>query len=41
MAALGKGIARRVKQSVECFAATGPGNTKRLTDIHPPQYQTS
>ena len=38
MAALDKGIARRVKQSVERFAATGAGNTKRLTDIHPPQY---
>ena len=39
MAALDKGIARRVKQSVERFAATGAGNTKRLTDIQPPQYR--
>ena len=39
MAALDKGIARRVKQSVERFAATGAGSTKRLTDIHPPQYR--
>ena len=37
MAALDKGIARRVQQSVERFAATGSGNTKRLTDIQPPQ----
>jgi hypothetical protein len=30
MADLDKGIARRVKQSVERFAETGVGNVKRL-----------
>lgn len=39
MAALDKGIARRVKQSVERFAATGAGNVKRLQDIVPPEYR--
>ena len=37
MAALDKGIARRVKQTVERFAVTGAGNVKRLQDIDPPQ----
>ena len=39
MAALDKGIARRVKQTVERFAATGAGDVKRLQDIHPPEYR--
>lgn len=39
MAALDKGIARRVKQSVERFAETGTGNVKRLQDIHPPEFR--
>ncbi len=39
MAALDKGIARRVKQSVERFAATGAGNTKRLRAVDPPEYR--
>ena len=39
MAALDNGIARRVKQSVERFAATGAGNTKRLQGIDPPQFR--
>ncbi len=39
MAALQKGIARRVKQAVERFAATGAGNVKRLQSIDPPEYR--
>lgn len=35
MGALDKGIARRVKQSVERFAATGAGNSKRLQRYRP------
>ena len=38
MADLDKGIARRVKQSVERFAETGAGNIKRLKDIDPPEF---
>ena len=39
MAALDKGIARRVKQAVERFAHTGAGNVKRLQGIDPPEYR--
>jgi mRNA-degrading endonuclease RelE of RelBE toxin-antitoxin system len=39
MAALDKGIARRVKQSVERFADTGAGSVKRLQGLDPPQYR--
>jgi mRNA-degrading endonuclease RelE of RelBE toxin-antitoxin system len=39
MADLDKGIARRVKQSVERFAETGAGNVKRLQDIDPPEFR--
>jgi mRNA-degrading endonuclease RelE of RelBE toxin-antitoxin system len=39
MAALDKGIARRVKQSVERFAETGSGNVKRLQGIDPPEFR--
>ncbi len=39
MAALDKGIARRVKQAVERFAETGAGNVKRLHGIDPPEYR--
>jgi mRNA interferase RelE/StbE len=39
MAALDKGIARRVKQSVERFAETGAGNIKRLQGIDPPEFR--
>jgi mRNA-degrading endonuclease RelE of RelBE toxin-antitoxin system len=39
MAALDKGIARRVKQAVERFADTGAGNVKRLQAIDPPEYR--
>ncbi len=39
MAALDKGIARRVKKAVERFAETGAGNVKRLQDIDPPEYR--
>ena len=39
MAALDKGIARRVKQAVERFADTGASNVKRLQGIDPPEYR--
>jgi mRNA interferase RelE/StbE len=39
MAALDKGIARRVKQAVERFPDTGSGNVKRLQGIEPPEYR--
>ena len=39
MAALDKGIARRVKQTVERFAETGAGNIKKLQGIDPPEYR--
>jgi mRNA interferase RelE/StbE len=39
MAALDKGIARRVKQAVERFAGTGSGNVKKLQGIDPPEYR--
>lgn len=39
MAALDKGIARRVKQSVERFAETGVGNVKKLQGVDPPEYR--
>jgi mRNA-degrading endonuclease RelE of RelBE toxin-antitoxin system len=39
MGALDKGIARRVKHTVERFAVTGAGNVKRLQDIDPPEYR--
>ena len=39
MAGLDKGIARRVKQSVERFTETGAGNVKRLQDINPPEFR--
>ena len=39
MAALDKGIARRVKQAVERFADTGAGNVKQLQGIDPPEYR--
>jgi hypothetical protein len=39
MAVLDKGVARRVKQSVERFAATGAGNVKGLHGIHPPEFR--
>ena len=39
MAALDKGIARRVKEAVERFAGTGAGNVKRLQGIDPPEYR--
>jgi mRNA-degrading endonuclease RelE of RelBE toxin-antitoxin system len=37
--ALDKGIARRVKQSVERFAETGAGNVKQLQGIDPPEFR--
>ena len=38
MAALDKGIARRVKNAVELRGASA-GNVKRLHDIDPPEYR--
>ena len=39
MAALDRGMARRVKAAVERFAETGAGNVKRLQGIDPPEYR--
>jgi mRNA-degrading endonuclease RelE of RelBE toxin-antitoxin system len=39
MAALDKGMARRVKQSVERFAASGAGDIKRLHGLDPPEFR--
>ena len=39
MAGLDKGIARRVKQSVERLAETGTGNVKRLKGIEPSEFR--
>jgi mRNA-degrading endonuclease RelE of RelBE toxin-antitoxin system len=39
MAALDKGVARRAKQAIERFAATGAGDVKRLHGIDPPEYR--
>jgi mRNA-degrading endonuclease RelE of RelBE toxin-antitoxin system len=39
MTDLDKGIAQRVKTSVERFAETGAGNVRRLQDIDPPEYR--
>ena len=39
MAALDKGIARRVKLAVERFAETRAGNVKKLQGIEPPEYR--
>jgi mRNA interferase RelE/StbE len=39
MAALDKGVARRVKQAVERFADSGAGNVKKLQGIQPAEYR--
>ncbi len=39
MASLDKGVARRVKQSVERFAEIGAGNIKRLQGMVPPEFR--
>ena len=39
MAALDKGIARRIKESVERFAATGAGNVKKLHGVEPAEFR--
>jgi mRNA-degrading endonuclease RelE of RelBE toxin-antitoxin system len=39
MAALDKGIARRIQRAVERFAETESGNIKRLQGIDPPEYR--
>jgi len=39
LAALDRGIARRVKQAVERFAGAGAGEVKKLQGIDPPEYR--
>jgi mRNA interferase RelE/StbE len=39
MAALDKGLARRVKQAVERFADSGAGDVKKLQGIQPAEYR--
>jgi mRNA interferase RelE/StbE len=39
LAGLDKGIASRIKQAAERFAATGAGDVKRLRGIDPPEYR--
>ena len=39
MAALDRGIARRVKRSVERLAESGAGDVKRLQGIDPPEFR--
>jgi mRNA-degrading endonuclease RelE of RelBE toxin-antitoxin system len=39
MAALDRGIARRVQLALERFARTGTGNVKRLQGIDPPEFR--
>jgi mRNA-degrading endonuclease RelE of RelBE toxin-antitoxin system len=39
LAALDKGVARRIKQAVERFAETGAGNVKKLQGVDPPEYR--
>ena len=39
MAVLDKGVARRVKQSIERFAQSGAGNVKQLQGINPPEFR--
>jgi len=39
LAALDKGVARRVTASVERFSETGIGNIKKLQGINPPEFR--
>jgi mRNA interferase RelE/StbE len=39
LAGIDKGIASRIKQAAERFAATGAGDVKRLRGIDPPEYR--
>ena len=39
LAALDKGAAQRVKQSIERFAQSGAGSVKRLQGIDPPEFR--
>jgi hypothetical protein len=39
MAALDKGLSRRVKQAIERFAATGAGDVRKLQGIEPPEFR--
>jgi len=39
LAALDKGVARRIKQAIERFAHTGSGDIKKLQGIDPPEFR--
>ena len=39
LAALDKGMARRIKKAVERFAEIGAGNVKKLQGIDPPEFR--
>ena len=39
MAALDKGVARRIQRAIERFAETEAGNVKRLQGIDPREYR--
>jgi mRNA interferase RelE/StbE len=39
LAALDKGVARRIKQAVDRFAETGVGDVKKLQGVNPPEYR--
>ena len=39
LAALDKGIAGRMKRTIERFAETGAGNVKKLQGINPPEFR--
>jgi mRNA interferase RelE/StbE len=39
LAALDKGVARRMKRAIERFAETGAGNVQKLQGINPPEYR--
>ena len=39
LAALEKGMARRIKTAIERFAETGSGNVKKLRGIDPPEFR--
>ena len=41
MAGLDKGMAHRVKQSVERFAEIGAGNVKKLQGSEPPEFRSA
>jgi mRNA interferase RelE/StbE len=39
MAALDRGIGRRIRQAVERLGGTGAGNVKKLQGTKPPEYR--